>query len=250
MSNALRCILVSTLACALSACSVRLPVESHAIAPQAQRQVVASTATDDTTASTVPVWLFANDYHTGMVFPYPWLVESGFIPPQGFPDSSYVAMSWGNTDAYSEHGVDGPGAWFEVLFTPTESVMEMIPVNYDITKVMPQQRIWIKQVPRERGPQLAHFLNQCCLPGADGRPSVVRPSSWGKGVQLASSHSYFIPRVCNVWSLQAVEALGGEVRLWSSLTADGLIRQIERPVNGYRQIWNAGKPVPSTGPAR
>jgi len=241
MSNARRCILVFTSACLLSACSVRLPIESHPIAPQPQRQTVATAATANTNEATVPVWLFANEYHTGMVFSYPWLIESGFVPPKDFPDSKFVAMSWGNTDAYSQEGVGGAGGWFQVLFTPTDSVMEMIPVNYDITKVMPQQRIWTKQVPRDRGPDLASFLNQCSKPSSDGRPVVVRPSSWGKGVQLECTHAYFIPRVCNVWSLQAIETLGGEVNLWSSLTADGLIRQIEKPINGYRKIWNAGK---------
>ena len=241
MSKALRCILVFTSACALSACSVRLPIENHPISPQAQRQTVASTPTANPADATVPVWLFANEYHTGMVFPYPWLIESGFVPPKDFPESKYVAMSWGNTDAYSQEGVGGAGGWCQVLFTPTDSVMEIIPVNYDVIKVLPQQRIWTKQVPRDRGPQLADFLNQCSKPSNDGRPVVVRPSSWGKGVQLEGNHAYFIPRVCNVWSLQAIETLGGEVDLWSSLTADGLIRQIEKPANGYRMIWNAGK---------
>ena len=32
----------------------------------------------------VLVWLIADRYHTGMVFPYDWLLESGFVPPAGF----------------------------------------------------------------------------------------------------------------------------------------------------------------------
>jgi hypothetical protein len=59
-------------------------------------------------------------------------------------------------------------------------------------------------------------------------------------VQLEGDHSYFIPRVCNVWTAQAIEALGGEVNPWFGLTADGLIRQAESPPNNFELIWPGG----------
>jgi hypothetical protein len=193
----------------------------------------------------VLVWLVADKYHTGMVFPYDWLEESGFVAPAGFGRPRYVTMSWGNRDAYSKEGFDHPWKVFRVLFTPTPSVMELIPADWHIAEILPSQRIWRKLAPRDRGPELARFLNECTTKTADGRPVVVCESSWGGGVQLECRHPYFIPRVCNVWTVQAIESLGGRINPWFALTADGLIRQAEAPPNDFEQIWpGGGEPPP------
>ena len=69
---------------------------------------------------------------------------------------------------------------------------------------------------------------------------MVCESSWGKGVQLESRYPYFIPRVCNVWTVQTIECLGGRINPWFALTADGLIGQAEKPPNDFEQIWPGG----------
>ena len=78
------------------------------------------------------IWLVADSWHTGLVFPYDWLLESGFVPPPGFGNPRYVTMSWGNRDAYSAEGFDDAWKVFRVLFTPTRSVMELIPDFIDM----------------------------------------------------------------------------------------------------------------------
>ena len=192
----------------------------------------------------VLVWLIADSYHTGLVFPYDWLLESGFVPPPDFGHPRYVTMSWGNRDAYSKEGFDHPWKVFRVIFTPTRSVMELIPADWHVAEVLPQHRIWRKLVPRDRGTALAAFLNGCSQMDSNGRPVVVCESSWGEGVQLECRHSYFIPRVCNVWTVQAIEALGGEFNPWFALTAGGLIRQAEKPPNDFELIWPGELPEP------
>jgi hypothetical protein len=186
------------------------------------------------------IWMISDKYHTGLVVPYDWLLESGFVPPAGFGHPRHVAMSWGNRDAYSTVGFDHPWKVFRVIFTPTPSVMELIPVNWHIAEVIPQQKIWRKLVPRHYGPKLAHFLNECLKRGEDGRPIVVCASSWGDGVQLAGRYHYFIPRVCNIWTLQALEATGCDFNAWMGITASGLIRQAEQPPNDFEKIWPGG----------
>jgi len=224
-------------------CSLRLPVDPP---PVSRHETALGTEMPGNPPSREPdvyLWLTADRYHTGIVAPYDWLLESGFVPPENFGMPRYVAMSWGNDDAYSEEGFDHPWKVFRVLFTPTRSVMELIPMNWHVPEVLPDQRIWQARVPRHRGPALAAFLNGCSATDENGRPIVVRKSSWGKGVQLESRHSYYIPRVCNVWTVQALEAAGGEYRPWFALTANGVVRQAEEQRNGFDQIWpGGGKP--------
>lgn len=222
----------------LGSCGIRLPVDSGTVH-------VPVRATQPARDPDILVWLIADEYHTGMVFPYDWLLESGFVPPKDFGSPRYVAMSWGNADAYSAQGLESPLKWCEVMFTPTRSVMELIAVNWNVAEVCPHQRIWRKLVPTNRGPALADFLNQCSVKSPEGRPNVVRPASWGKGVQMEGNHRYFIPRVCNVWTAQAIEKLGGEMNPWFALTADGLVRQAERPPNDFEKIWPGGGVEPA-----
>jgi hypothetical protein len=224
-----------------SSCGIRLPDTPQPHRHTAQENAAATRPGQD---PDLLVWLIADDLHTGMVFDYDWLLDSGFIPPQGFGHPKFVTLSWGDKTAYVEKGLHTPWKFFRAIFTPTPSVMELIPANWNIPEVCPHQRIWRKLVPRANGRDLAAFLNDCSRMGADGKPQVVGTSSWGGGVLLESRHVYFAPRMCNTWTSQAIESLGGKINPWFAMTADGVIRQAEKPPNDFEQIWwgNGEKP--------
>ena len=205
-------------------------------------------------APDVLVWLIADKLHSGMVFPYDWLLESGFVPPAGFGNPKYVTLSWGDRTAYVEKGLHSPGKFFRALFIPTPSVMELIPAEWNVAETCIHQRIWRKLVARSRGKDLAAFLNDCSIRGSDGKPIVCGTSSWGGGVLLESRHVYFIPRMCNCWTSQAIESLGGKINPWLAITANGLVRQAVRPPNDFEQIWWGAEkeeepPYPPASPA-
>jgi hypothetical protein len=225
-----------------TSCMIRLPGPTDEDAQKIQVSRTVTKAKPDDRDPDVLVWLIADTLHTGMVFEYDWLLESGFIPPAGFGNPKYVTLSWGDRTAYQEKRLDNPWKVFKALFLPTRSVMELIPANWHVVEVCPHQRIWRKLVPRENGRSLATYLNHCSITGADGRPIVCGTSSWGGGVLLESRHSYYFPRICNIWTVQAIEAMGGEMNPWTAVTADGLIRQAEQK-NDFEQIWwGGGKP--------
>ena len=227
------------LAAVLGSCGIRLP-DVPPVTYQADTQRSNFIPAQGTKEPDVLVWLIADELHTGMVFEYDWLLESGFIPPDGFGRPKYVTLSWGNRTAYVEKGLHSPGKFMRAMFTRSPSVMELIPANWNVVDVCPHQRIWRKMVARGRGKDLAAFLNDCSTPAADGKPIVCGTSSWGGGVLLESRHVYFLPRVCNVWTVQAIESLGGEINPWLAVMANGLIRQAEKPHNGFEQIWWGG----------
>lgn len=224
----------------VSSCGLRLPVHRSPVSaePPSQRALYEKpfqlTADED---PDVIVYLLADTLHTGMVFPYDWLLDSGFVPPEGFPKPVAVSMSWGNRDAYVEKRWLSPWKVFRALCTPSPSVMEIIAVNWNVPEVVPHQRIYQKIVPRSKGPALARFLNNCSRLDSHGRPIDIGPSSWGAGVLLESRHSYFLPRICNVWTVQALEAIGCDMSAWMGLSANGVIRQATRPENDFTQIW-------------
>jgi len=185
----------------------------------------------------VQVWLIADKLHTGMVFPYSWLVESGFIPPKDFPDCKYVTFSWGDRQAYvNKRWLSAPEI-VKAIFLPSAAVMECIPINWEVAEVSPNQHIWMKSIPRERGPYVAAFLNHCTIPDSEGLPTVAGKSSWGEGVLLESPQVYYFPRICNVWTGQALEACGGNINPLMSIHRDLLVIEAKR--NGFNEVWDA-----------
>jgi hypothetical protein len=184
----------------------------------------------------VQVWMLADKLHTGMVFPYDWLLESGFIPPENFPKAKYVTLSWGDRMAYMNQRWLTVPEVVKAIFLPSPSVMELIPINWNIAEVSPNQQIWMKSIPREYGPRVASFLNHCTVTGPNGRPVVAGESSWGGGVLLESPQAYYFPRICNVWTGQALEACGAKINPVMSIHRDLLAREAER--NGFAQVWD------------
>ncbi len=220
----------------LSSCGIRLPdtpIPTYR-APVGQNEFVPGPGKEP---PDVQIYLLADEWHTGLVFPYRWLLESGFIPPGGFGNPEYVTLSWGDRTAYDEKGLHSPWKFFRALFTPTPSVMELIPADWDVTEVCIHQRIWSRLVPRGTGPDLAAFLNDCSVMGTDGKPIICGTSSWGGGVLLESRHVYFTPRMCNTWTSQAINSMGGSIDPWFAITAEGVIRQAEKPPNNFQKIW-------------
>jgi len=228
-------------AAALGSCGICLPDAPALTYQQGAVKTVPGTPARD---PDVLVWMVSDEFHTGMVFPYDWLIESGFVPPSGFGSPKYVTLSWGDRTAYVEKGLHTPWKLFRALFTPTPSVMELIPANWNIPEVCPHQRIWRKLVARGRGHDLAAFLNDCSTHTADGKPIVCGTSSWGGGVLLESRHVYFVPRVCNIWTVQVIETLGGKMHPWLGITAGGVIRQAEKPPNDFEKIWDGSGEKP------
>ncbi len=226
-------------ALAMTSCGIRLPDTPPVPSPPKVSKTLVSKKNPPQDPD-VLVWLIADKIHTGMVFPYDWLIESGFIPPPGFGSPKYVTLSWGDRTAYVEKGLHTPWKFFKALFLPTPSVMELIPANWNVVEVCPNQRVWRKLVSRDKGHDLAAFLNDCSLHDSDGKPIVCGTSSWGGGVLLESRHVYFIPRTCNVWSVQAIDTLGGDINPWLAMTANGLIRQAEQAPNDFEKIWPGG----------
>lgn len=226
---------------AMCSCSIRVPVstEVQRITVNNSGKAVSAAKSMQRQDPDVLVWLLADELHTGIVFPYDWLLENGFRPPQGFPKAKYVTLSWGNREAYVQEAWLTPWQAIRALCAPSPSVMELIPFDYEVVDVCPYQRVWRKLVPRDKGPAVAAFLNDCARHGPDGLPWSVGKSSWGKGVLLDSPHSYHLPRICNIWTLQAMEACGCRIHPWGGLTASGVIRQAEKPENGFEKVWDA-----------
>lgn len=225
----------------LASCALHLP------APEAARARVSTSGGSPALSravaareDTVEIHLLADNLHTALVFDLKWLEESGYVKPPEIGDHKYVAMSWGDEVAYVQQRWLSPIQVFRALCTPSPSVMEIIPFDWKVPEVCPNQRVFIADVPRSAGPALAAFLNACAAKKPDGTPVTIAPSSWGEGrlIRCPENYSYYFPRICNVWTAQALQSCGYTIHTPAALSAGGIVRQAMAEKNGFRKIWD------------
>lgn len=198
--------------------------------------------------ATVPVFLFADELHTGLILDLGWLRRHGYAPPAGTQDRRWAAFSWGDEVAYVQQEWLSPGQVVNALFMPSPSVMEIIVFDYNVPNVCHHQRLFQAYVPEAAGASLAAFLNDCAVRDAGGLPQTLGPASWGEGLLIRSPHSYYFPRICNVWTVEALNAAGFRFHALTGLSADGVLRQARLRRNGFQKIWDPTWQMGEGGP--
>lgn len=235
--NAIKAVAGSAIALVLSSCSLSFPERANSVVSQPINRVeVAASMTTADEPATMQVIMFADELHTGLILDLEWLQKHGYVIPDNVTPRKWAAFSWGDETAYVQERWLSPGQVVHALFMPSKSVMEIITFDYNIPDVCPHQRLYQAFVPESSGRELAAFMNRCAVRDESGRPNTIAPSSWGDGRLIESTHTYYFPRICNVWTVEGMRALGFEMNRVTGLSADGVIRQAER--EGFRQIWD------------
>lgn len=224
----------------LASCAMQLP------SPEEARRAETRLLRVSSTEETVAVHLLADNLHTALAFDRAWLEECGYVRPAEVAASRYLTMSWGDEVAYVQKRWLSPWQVFRALCTPSPSVMECIPFDWKVEKVCHHQQVYVADIPRSAGVPLAAFLNACAARDAKGQPITIAPSSWGEGrlIRCPENYSYYFPRICNVWTAQALSSMGFEINTGTALSAGGLVRQATSEGNGFRKIWDPKKDSP------
>lgn len=221
-------------------CAFTFPASSSA---EVKRVEVARTQKDQGSDKaeeipTVPVIVFADKLHTGLILQLDWLKENGYVPPPGIGSKPWVAFSWGDETAYVQKEWLGIGQLNHALFQRSRSVMEIIPFDYNVPSICHHQRLYLGHAHDSDGAKLAAFLNACAIRDENGVPETLGESSWGGGRMIRSPHSYYFPRICNVWTVEALKSAGFSMLTPTGLSADGVIRQVTKRKNGFQKIWD------------
>ena len=200
----------------------------------AERQSVATPKESDN--DSVTIWVVAGSYHTGLVVPLEWLENGGFHPPSAVKGAKWVNLSWGDRVAYEQERWLTPWEVGRALFFPTDSVMEIIRVDFEPRWVFPDQFMIRGTAPRDAAPKLAAFLENCLYGGREGSVEnhVLADSTWGRGCLLSSPHNYGFPRLCNSWTAGALKTCGYSFAPPGRVFAGSLIRECLR--QGFEKV--------------
>jgi hypothetical protein len=212
------------------------PMESHVASRQPlMRREMGGLPTADREPGRAVIWVVSNSYHTGLVLPLAWLEECGFRAPASVRGAKWINVSWGDRIAYLQERWLTPWEAARALFSRSDSVVEMIRVDYDPRWVFPNQEIYQASVDAGCGALLAAFLNHCAAPASGGDDwAVIAGPTWGRGALLASPHSYGFPRLCNSWTAGALEACGYSFDPVARIFAGALVARCRR--QGFKRV--------------
>lgn len=208
------------------------------VAAPVRQEVAVRMEAAEREAATVPVVLFADELHTGLILDLRWLKRHGYVPPAGVKDKRWAAFSWGDETAYVQHEWLSPWQVVQAFAMPTPSVMEIIAFDWNIPEVCHHQRLYQGFTTESSGAGLAAFLNHCSIRDTSGAPVTLGPASWGEGLMIRSPHSYYFPRICNVWTVEALNSAGFRFNRTLGLSADGVLGQARTRRNGFAKIWD------------
>ncbi len=226
-----------------SACTTVFPGPSPSISARSSSVVRhevagrgAEAAEPKPAGESVGIWLVSGSYHTGLVVPLDWLEAGGFHPPSMVKGAKWVNLSWGDRLAYEQKRWLTPWEVMTALIFPTDSVMEIIRVDFDPRWVFPDQELIRGTAPREAGAKLAAFFENCRQgPGEAAEAGMVLgDSTWGRGCLLTSPHTYGFPRLCNSWTAGALEACGYSFGPPGRVFAGSLMRECLR--QGFEKV--------------
>ena len=117
----------------LASCAMHLPEPEEFATRNVTRSMPMAAESEG-----VDIYLLSDNLHTGLVFDLPWLMQNGYVPPPeiaAMPKIKQVTMSWGEKTAYIQKQWLNPAQVFKALCTPSDSVMEIIPIDWKVNEV-------------------------------------------------------------------------------------------------------------------
>ncbi|MEZ6017923.1 MAG: TIGR02117 family protein [Planctomycetota bacterium] len=199
----LACIALGLAYAAASALGARIPVNRGA----------------DPLEGTIDIYLVSNGVHVDLWLPaqdpardWPaWFEGDLWVPSTG-----YVGLGWGDRGFF----LDTPtwddltvGTALHAVFWPSATAMHVTPYSGPPAE---SDDVHLLRVSSEAYARLVDFLDRSFARDAAGRPKRIdHPGYYGSDRFFEGSGSYHLFRTCNVWTNDAVKALGKEAGLWT-----------------------------------
>lgn len=174
-----------------------------------------------------PVYVVSNGWHTGLV------VEATRLPQDRWPqrrelaDARFLEVGWGDRDAYPAERMTARLA-LRAAFGSRGSALLVTPFEESPAERFRGLDLVELAVDAAGLDRLAAFIEASYAPDPSGRP-IPLGSGWAApGTFYLARGRFGLLNTCNTWTARALRAAGVPVRVTLTLTAEHLMRQLER----------------------
>ncbi len=174
---------------------------------------------------TRPVWLLSNGFHAALAFRLadaePWL--RALVHDRA---ARWVLVGWGEREFFMAKPPTVRMA-VRAVFLPNESALHVMPLRES-----PERALLHSDVVRFRFTAAEHRRLDAFLAGEFAHDARGRAVWLGRGFIATSSFyrgsgSFYFPKMCNLWTAQALRRAGVPLLLPGTLWAGGLVWQAE-----------------------
>lgn len=193
------------------------------------------------TTEAAPVWLVSNGFHTSLA------LRISDLPPRlralsGDQRASHVLFGWGAEPFYTARRVT-PAIFCRTICLPTPSALHVVPFRGPVWRRFSHSDVLRFELSQLRTRELMRFLEEAVRRDKHGGPILIGPGYFPRSRFYAGREIFWFPATCNVWSARALRLGGIRAGLLFSVTATGLVAEVEKkgcreqirraPVDGF-----------------
>ena len=171
----------------------------------------------------ITVYIVKHDWHTAFIIEKAELAPLFPVLTNKFPEADYLEISWGDKKYFmAPKGTFGLAIRAALL--PTKSVVRVLGFTKNLESYFSQSNIQAVKLSRPGFCQLVDFIKGTFAK----KKSNKLVSLDGQDVFYLSGKTYWGIRTCNVWTARAIKRGGVSIIPLFSLSADYVIKRIER----------------------
>jgi uncharacterized protein (TIGR02117 family) len=168
------------------------------------------------------VYVVNHGWHTGFVISSTPIHKA--IPEirQRFPDVPFIEIGWGDKGFYQAIEITS-GLTIQAIFWPTESVMHLVAVPYDVNKYFPQSEIEKLCLTDLELETLITFITNSFAKDNNGKVYPLRKGLYGDSQFYKGSGDYYLMNTCNKWTAKGLQSAGMDISPTFKLTAGSIM---------------------------
>lgn len=194
-------------------------------------RVVRAQAVPESDCATI--YVIDHGWHTAIVMPARDFEPKGFFRETTFNDRRWLELGWGDATYYE---TPGAGVWLglRALFTPTDTVMQVIGFDEPAAKTFPGLEIVKLRVSPSGYRTIIEYIKGSFARDTDGRPVLSMHGRDGRSSFYKAPGVYHVFRTCNTWLAEVLIKGGLPLDPHDAVRAGDIMAQLRA------LRWNGG----------
>lgn len=164
--------------------------------------------------------------HAGLVVEAVALLERLPDLAEDFSPTGHIELGWGDAAFYQ---ADDPGAGqaLRALFRSDSSVLHLLQIPSSPTRYYPGAQVVQLSLDKAGQQRLLDSIAASFVPAPGGALQPLGPGLHGHSRFYPANGQYSLRNTCNTWLARALSEAGVPLNASSTITAKGLMRQLE-----------------------
>ncbi|MCH8569244.1 MAG: DUF2459 domain-containing protein [Balneolales bacterium] len=197
---------------------------------------------EDPESRTIAVQVISHGWHVGIVVPlnddfYEIMPAALHLSPDsirhtGSEPSRFAELGWGDRAYYT---TDNPGIWTTIKggIWPTPSTIHLVGISQPASERFSQLEQVEIYITVEGYRALLERASSYFTLNEENEAMQLQSGLYGNSRFYKSNRSYFVPRTSNRWVAELLKEAGLPVRVWTSIRASHVMRQLKRVKREY-----------------